>query len=127
MEDPYAIAVVMRRVASCAKPEDKVFPVSANVYRLWWGKAYRAVAGLETRRLPPHACRHTGASRDLATVYRTFEQVKRRGRWKADDSVQRYAKTHAWLVTTQGQSPEVRTRGGAILELRHPRPAKATE
>ena len=49
---------------------------------------------------PPHTARHTGASRDLAGGRRSFDEIKRRGRWKADDGVQ----------TTRGQ-----TRGGLQL------------
>ena len=74
---------------------------------------------------PPHSARHTGASRDLAEGHRTFDQVQRRGRWKASASVQRYAKTHMWTTLINDLPLEVRTEGDNILASRPPMlPAK---
>eukprot|EP00972_Heterocapsa_arctica_P110581 16282724-Heterocapsa_arctica.AAC.1 len=44
---------------------------------------------------PPHAIRHSGPSEDLARQRCSLEEVRRRGRWKGMDSVQRYTKTFA--------------------------------
>ena len=76
---------------------------------------------------PPHSARHTGASVDLARNYRTLDQVKRRGRWSADKSVERYAKTGAWIAAEATQPRWVRERGGALLGQRAARPNQPRE
>ena len=87
--------------------------------------------GLQTRSQgkggPPHSGRHTGASRDLAEGYRTFEQVQRRGRWKVPGSVQRYAKTHIWHALKLDLPAEELENGTQILATRKSRPTLAQE
>ncbi len=114
---------IIRQYCSGKAPNAKVFPISIARYRVFWKEASLAVLGSAEAAGPPHTLRHSGASRDLSTNYRTFEQVKRRGRWKADDSVQRYARPHAWVRACISQPEEVRVRGKAILEGRLPRAA----
>ena len=75
----------------------------------------------------PRTPRHTGASRDLAPWYRTFEKVQRRDRWKSADAVQRYDRTHQYFATEQAQSEEVRRLGREILASRKARPEKARD
>ena len=48
--------------------------------------------GLQRLHPVPYMLRHAGASLDLAMQARTLGKVKRRGRWKADASLKRYAK-----------------------------------
>ena len=48
--------------------------------------------GMEALRLTPHCARHGGASSDYATSVRPLDGVRRRGRWKAEESVRRYEK-----------------------------------
>ena len=119
-EDPYAVAVLRRRVAKL-KDGGKVFPISGNTLRDWWRRAAKA---LKLDLGPPHSMRHTGASRDLATGYRSFEQVQRRGRWKSMESVQRYARPHMWAAALADLPAEIRERGESILSQRQPRPSK---
>ena len=126
LDDPYAQCVVRRRIQGLG-PEDRVFPLSAANYRLWWTRACRAVLGSKATVPPPHSARHTGASRDLAEGYRSFSQVQRRGRWSVPSSVQRYAKTHVWRAVESDLPQDVRLRGNAILQRRAPRPALALE
>ena len=40
----------------------------------------------------PYQLRHTGPSTDSAEGLRTLQEIKRRGRWQADNSVKRYEK-----------------------------------
>ena len=47
---------------------------------------------------PPHALRHTGPSWDLFSGNRALDQVRACGRWRAETSVLRYAKTHTLLA-----------------------------
>ena len=42
---------------------------------------------------PLHDLRHAGAARDIESKLRSLEEVRRRGRWKTLDSVQRHTKT----------------------------------
>ena len=62
---------------------------------------------------------------DQATGYRTFEQVQRRGRWKAEESVQRYAKVHAWFAAVEMQPAHIKAQGEALLKRRKDRDAVA--
>lgn len=120
-DEPHSVQILRRRIAG-KKPDDRVFSISADVYRKWWRATSRAV-GVDVG--PPHTARHTGASRDLATNYRTFDQVQRRGRWKAADSVQRYARPHEWATVCAAVPEDVRLRGTVLLAARPPRPSQA--
>ena len=74
---------------------------------------------------PPHSARHTGASRDPAQQYRSFNQIQRRGRWKTASSVQRYAKTHAFMESVLRIPQDVKNKGDDILAGRPPRSVEA--
>ena len=54
---------------------------------------------------PLHAIRHSGPSEDLARGLLSLEAVRRRGRWKSLDSVQRYTKTFA-LTRFRARTPD---------------------
>ena len=59
---------------------------------------------------PAHTFRHVGPSEDLAgdetgKPYRTQNEVRNRGRWRAKTSVLRYGKTHA-LIAARSRVPE---------------------
>jgi integrase len=125
LDSPYAHDVLRRRIAGL-RPSDRVFPITANQYRSWWTRAAKAV--LKTSSVPPpHSARHTGASRDLAEGYRTFEQVQRRGRWSVPSSVQRYAKTHTWRAVELSVPEAVREEGNRLLNARARRPTRPQE
>ena len=126
LDEPYCKDVVRARLSGLA-PDDRLFPITSSQYRQWWGRAADAVLGKSHVRCTPHSARHTGASRDLATGYRSFEQVQRRGRWKTPSSVQRYAKTHVWRSVEALLPEHIRQRGNEILRSRAPRPAMAQE
>ena len=127
LDEPYVRQILCKRVAAAQQRKDKrVFPIAASGYRHWWRKATEAVLGTGQGG-PPHSARHTGASRDLAEGYRTFEQVQRRGRWKVPGSVQRYAKTHVWRAVSHQLPDDIRARGADILSLRPHRSPHASE
>ena len=126
----YVKDILQRRVAALKKrhPNDwqkkKVCPITKARYRTLWERAGRAV-GVNPG--PPHGARHTGASLDAATGYRTMLQIQRRGRWTADRSVLRYARTHDWVLAESQQPAHVRSRGSQLLQGRGSRPEMAQE
>ena len=71
----------------------KVFPIGQPALRKIWHQTLRDLK-LEFAG-PPHSIRHSGPSEDLARGRASLEQVRRRGRWKSMDSVQRYTKSFA--------------------------------
>ena len=63
--------------------------------------------------------RHSGPTYDQAVKYRTLSEIKLRGRWMSDASVQRYRKEGRVAEQLHRLLPEVRARAlGAPLELR---------
>ena len=132
VDSDYAKEILARRLEEakrrCKDPKklsrERVFPISKAKYRLLWNKASTAL-GINPG--PPHGARHTGASRDVAEGYRTMLQVQRRGRWTADRSVLRYARTHDWIVATSQQPTAIKEKGQKLLAGRQGRPAIAKE
>jgi len=123
LDGPHAMTIVRQQVECTAAPLDKLFPISNSTYQKWWRRAAQEAKCVS----PPHSCRHTGPSRDLATGYRDVVQVQRRGRWLSEKSVRRYTKTHTWLAVTKNQPPHVRARGAALLNDRESRPSVPRE
>ena len=120
MDEPNSVALLRKAVTGKAN-NDKVFDIGADNYRRHWTKAAKEVLGNATAAGTPHSARHTGASRDLTEGYRNLEQVMKRGRWKALNSVHRYAKPHAWYAALAALPQAVRERGDLILHARPPR------
>ena len=96
---------ILRRRCEGQPPQSKVFPISAETYRRWWQAAARTT-GVADQIGPPYSARHAGASRDLTEGRRTFDELKRRGRWRTDKAVQRYARPHVWTAV-QSAVPEI--------------------
>ena len=48
---------------------------------------------------------NTEVMRDLSLGKRSFEEVQKRGRWTSSESVQRYARPHAWHAA-EARQPE---------------------
>ena len=67
----------------------KVFPFTYAEYAQWFGEA---AAQIKVS-LVPYQGRHSGASLDRSSNYRSLPDVKKRGRWSSNKSVQRYEKT----------------------------------
>ena len=123
VDTPYAMQIIRDRVALCKSADSKLFPITDRDYQKSWRKAAKFVGTTK----PPHSCRHTGPSRDLATGYRSQPQVQRRGRWASEKSVRRYAKTHVWIRIQDEMPPWVQKRGAFLLSQRQPRPHVARE
>jgi integrase len=122
MDEPNSADILRRLIANKDKDE-LVFALTADEYRRFWKRAAKEVLGDSNAAGPPHSARHTGASRDLTEGYRTMEQVMKRGRWKALNSVHRYAKSHAWYAALASQPSGVREQGDLLLSARAPRRA----
>jgi len=98
------------------KKSDKIFSFSQQAFYTAWETA-KAALGLDFLG-PPHDLRHSGAARDLEQGTRSLEQIRRRGRWRAMDSVQRYTKTFL-LVRQRARLPSpVAKRGRELLATR---------
>ena len=91
------IAEALWSKAQALQPGAVLFSTSPEAFRQQWTRA-KAATGLSWIG-PPHDLRHGGASRDVEAGTRSLEQVRRRGRWKILDSVQRYTKT--WLLVRE--------------------------
>ena len=124
MDEPNSYDILCKAIAG-KRPDDKVFPITPMDYGNLWRKTAKELTGDPRAAGTPHAARHTGASRDLTEGYRTLEQVMKRGRWKALNSVHRYAKPHAWYAALASLPEEIRQKGDAILARRAPRPQVA--
>ena len=98
------------------KADQHVFPFSGAHFRSLWIQAKNALAVQWLG--PPHDLRHGGASRDVEAKTRDLEGIRRRGRWKSMESVQRYTK--AWvLVRERGRlTGTQRTRGAELAAAR---------
>ena len=62
---------------------------------------YRERAGLTRMGIHPYSLRHGGASHDRLEDLRGLQEVKKRGRWRADSSVRRYEKHTSVLKQLQ--------------------------
>ena len=63
--------------------------------------------GLQLPDLVPYMCRHSGPSVDRANGWRSQEEVRKRGRWRAHRSMVRYEKAARLAVTARSYKPDV--------------------
>jgi len=90
-------------------PMDPLVPYSGSQWlRFLQEAAHRQ--GLEALFLVPYACRHAGASGDVAAGLRSLENVQARGRWRSFSSVRRYEKSSRLNEQLNKLRPEVRAR-----------------
>ena len=120
--DRAGVAALLRARKAATLPGRKCYPISKAAYRTVFDRACRA---LDYDAGPPHALRHTGPSYDLLEGYRTIDQVRVRGRWRAKTSVLRYGKTHILLAAESLLPPNVRALGDRRLGALGARPASA--
>ena len=94
-----------------------IFPISQGDFRKAWHTACASL-GISYAG-PPHVLRHSGPSEDIARGRTSLEGVRRRGRWKALTSVQRYTKTFA-LTKFRSRMPQKLLQRGqeAVQDLR---------
>ena len=86
------LATALLAMKKLRHPDDLIFNLSlAELSKLFRTAALRL--GLESLGPPVlYQLRHSGPSHDLAQRRRSLGEVKKRGRWRADSSVARYAK-----------------------------------
>ena len=70
-------------------PKDRVFPYEYCVFAICFR---RAIKQLRLKDVVPYQARHSGASIDRSASYRSQLEVKKRGRWRSDNSIGRYEK-----------------------------------
>ena len=120
---PGVEALLRARLASLP-PGSRVFPLSKERFRSWWR---RACSALDVDVGPPHSLRHTGPSFDLFSNYRSLDQLRTRGRWRAKTSVLRYAKTHVYVDSECRVPLHVRALGQPRIEALGVRPRRARD
>ena len=102
-------------LASNRSPESMLWPHSPEEYT----KEFEAaVVALKLEPLKPcrYAMRHGGASEDLLLRRRSALEVKRRGRWRSDDSLKRYGK-ETRLLAELSKIPKMTMRIGEQASL----------
>ena len=90
--DPPCPAWLGKALAALARrrpPMELLFRFSYNEMKLQYEQACETLGILDQSL---YRLRHGGASHDRATLQRSLEAVKKRGRWAADGSVRRYEK-----------------------------------
>ena len=97
-----AVTDMLLALRSTAPPNGRIFPITQANFRMAWHRVCRQL-GLAWAG-PPHRLRHSGPSEDIARERASLESVRRRGRWKAMKSVQRYSKT-SMLVKFRARMP----------------------
>ena len=101
-----AVAAVLQAM-SAAAGDQSVFPMAVSTFRrLWW----EAVRVLGLRAGPPHSLRHSGAA-EFVGRGGSLEACRRRGRWQALSSVQRYTKMQV-LVQSRGELTAEQRKAG---------------
>ena len=114
--DSSALTADLRELLKTLEPQELVFGFSAQHFRAEWIASKRRL-GLEWAG-PPHDLRHSGAARDVERGSRSLEEVRRRGRWRHIDSVQRYTKTYVLVKQRARMTAEQRDRGAELAKAR---------
>ena len=111
------LTTAMEDLKASRKNEPMLWTFEMETLRRVFSAAVFALA------LPPDTClyqlRHGGASHDLATSARSFEEVRSRGRWMTDSSVRRYSKVgilQRYVSTLPAAALEYGERAGPALE-----------
>jgi hypothetical protein len=107
------LAEAMAALASVVDPSSAIFPMTTRKFRLSWQELWKTEGVTSTR--SNHELRHTGASEDIARGRRDREGVRRRGRWKAVSSCDRYTKSHLLVTARQEFGEKVVQRGAAVM------------
>ena len=105
------VAKALQLLAKNTSSSAQLFPTSAATFRAAWWDSLRRL-GLEAVG-PPHRLRHTGAG-EFVSRGGSLEACRRRGRWAALSSVQRYTKVHFVVRSRAAMASELRRRGEAF-------------
>ena len=77
---------------------------------------FSKAAKVEAFNLVPYSMRHAGASHDVLAKVRSIAEVKLRGRWRSDSSLQRYSKPAQSQQMAHELPPEVAAFGKLTQE-----------
>ena len=77
---------------------------------------FSKAAKVEAFNLVPYSMRHAGASHDVLAKVRSIAEVKLRGRWRSDSSLQRYSKPAQSQQMAHELAPEVAAFGKLTQE-----------
>jgi hypothetical protein len=101
------------RTMRLANPTTPMFQMDYRNY-LEGFKACVETADLGGLQAHPYSLRHGGASHDTLVGARSLDQVKARGRWRAEASVRRYEKHARILREAERMGPRARDFGNAV-------------
>ena len=98
------------------RPDERVFNFHMQHFKKVWDYAnkFSNLDWIGT----PHALRHAGAARDVEQNTRSLEAVRRRGRWRAADSVARYTKTWLLIQARARAPPDLFAQGKNLVSER---------
>ena len=120
---PRAIAILRARKRH-RRGRDRAFRVTKSRMTALWHASFQKY---KIPHQPMHSLRHTGPSRDVYVGYRTLAEVKKRGRWKGKEGVERYSKVHIYIKALSHLDPQLLARGQKLLEGWGRRPDKARQ
>ena len=109
---PGVAALLLKYKGRCAEGQRIFQDLPLYKFDSIWREAREA---LQYDAGPAHTLRHVGPSADVAGGYRTLDQIRVRGRWRAKTSVLRYAKSHSLVAATARLPNHLRQRGGNFL------------
>ena len=114
--DVEALTALAARAATLMAPaagkEAHVFPISEHTFRRLFAECGASLS--LPRTIVPHSMRHGGATRDYTTGRRTADEVRVRGRWKSEKSMQHYVGAMRSALATL-DVPESTTRAGMAI------------
>ena len=108
------IAAMVQFLVDDTAPGEPIFPITATDFRLVWAATMGRLK-VPTPRPPPHRLRHAGAA-EMVARGATLENTRRRGRWAALSSVQRYTKLHYLIRSRADLDRDVLDAGWAFWE-----------
>ena len=120
--DRDGVAQILLKYKARTSPGKRLFDISIKEFGVLWRKA---LAALKFDAGPPHTLRHVGPSHDTLTNYRTIDEVRTRGRWRAKTSVLRYSKSHALIAAAAAVPIHITEQGQRVISRLGSRPEKA--
>ena len=95
---PFVAGILRKVVTPKLGKDERVFPLlTLPIYEDLFRKVGRRLDTAHLR-ITPHTVRHSGPSWDRLQNLRTESQIKRRGRWACERSLQRYKKPGRLLL-----------------------------
>ena len=112
------VARILAKLKAGSNPASKVFPMDQNFFRGRWNKTQDDLEfACGTR--PVHTLRHSRPSYLVHSGKRTLEEIRRRGRWRQQKSVQRYSKDAHVVLHKSQLNQKLQTRGAKLILSRN--------